>query len=354
MSITKRFYGNTAAGVPVDIFTLKNSKGVSAEITNFGGIVVSLMVPDKNGKVKDVVLGFDSLADYEKKGPYLGAAIGRYANRIGGASFGLNGVEYKVDKNEGENHLHGGFVGYDKVVWAAEIVNNNGTEALELSYRSGDGEGGFPGNLDVKVIYTVTEDNELVMDYYAVPDKDTVVNLTNHSYFNLSGHASGKILDHKLMMKADKFTPTDSASIPTGEIVEVKGTPMDFTTMKTIGQDINEDYQQLIFAKGYDHNWVLNTNGSLKEKAAEVIDEKSGRVMEVYTTKPGVQLYTGNFLAQSEVKGKGGIVYSKNAALCLETQYFPDSPNKKNFPSAVLKAGEEYKHTTIYKFSILA
>jgi aldose 1-epimerase len=352
MSITKSFYGNTADGTAVDIFTLKNSKGITAGITNFGGIVVSLMVPDKTGKVEDIVLGFDKLADYEKKGPYLGAAIGRYANRIGGAAFELNGVQYKVDKNEGENHLHGGFVGFDKVVWQAEVVNNGGTEALELTYRSKDGEGGYPGNLDVKITYTLTEDNELRIDYYAVSDKDTVVNLTNHSYFNLAGHASGNILGNKVMINADKFTPTDSASIPTGELAEVKGTPMDFTSMKTVEQDINADFQQLKFAKGFDHNWVLNTNGKLAEKAAEVIDENSGRVMEVYTTKPGVQLYTGNFLEESLVVGKGGVVYRKHGALCLETQYFPDSPNKVHFPSAMLKAGDEYNHTTIYKFTI--
>ncbi|MCM8709695.1 galactose mutarotase [Clostridium sp. SYSU_GA19001] len=352
MSITKRFYDNSAAGTLVHIFTLKNSKGTTVKITNFGGIVTSLMVPDKNGNFEDIVLGYDKLSDYEKKGPYFGAVIGRYANRIGNACFELNGAEYRLDKNEGENHLHGGFIGFDKVVWNAEIVTRNGAEALELVYRSKDGEGGFPGNLDVKVTYSLTEDNALVIDYYAVSDKDTVVNLTNHSYFNLAGHASGNILSQKLMINADKFTPVDKASIPTGELVDVKGTPMDFTKMKTIGQDINADFEQIIFTKGYDHNWVLNTNGNLKEKAAEVIDEKSGRVMEVYTTKPGVQLYTANFLDGSEI-GKGGVPYYKNAALCLETQYFPDSVNKKNFPSAVLKAGEKYNHTTIYKFAVL-
>lgn len=352
MSITKRFYGNTASGIPVDIFTLKNSKGTTVEITNFGGIIVSLMVPDKEGKLDDVVLGYDKLAGYEKKGPYFGAIIGRYANRIGNSRFELNGVEYKLAKNEGDNHLHGGIVGFDKVVWNAEVVTKNGTEALELTYRSKDGEEGYPGNLDVKVTYILTEDNALVIDYFAVSDKDTVVNLTNHSYFNLSGHASGDILHEKLMINADKFTPTDRYSIPTGELADVKGTPMDFTVLKPIGQDIGAQYEQILLTKGYDHNWVLNTNGNISKKAAEVIDEKSGRAMEVYTTKPGVQLYTANFLDGSEI-GKGGVAYNKNAALCLETQYFPDSVNKKNFPSPVLRAGEEYKHTTIYKFYTL-
>lgn len=352
MSITKRFFGKTADGTSVDVFTLKNSKGMSAEITNFGGIIVSLFIPDKEGKIDDVVLGYDNLESYEKKGPFFGAIIGRYANRIGGSRFELNGVEYKLSKNEGENQLHGGIKGFDKKVWNAKITNKDGAEALELSLRSADGEEGYPGNLDVKAIYTLTEDNELVIDYHAVSDKDTVVNLTNHSYFNLSGHASGNILHNKLMIKADKFTPTDKYSIPTGEIAEVKGTPMDFTSMKPVGQDIDADFEQIKFTKGYDHNFALNTNGNLKEKACEVVDEKSGRIMEVYTTKPGVQLYTANFLTGEDI-GKGGVPYYKNAALCLETQYYPDSVNQKHFPSPVLRAGEEYKHTTIYKFSVL-
>lgn len=352
MSITKRFFGNTQDGKPVDIYTLKNSKGAYAEITNFGGIVVSIFVPDKDGKLEDVVLGYDKLESYEKKGPYFGALIGRYANRIGKARFELNGIEYKVGQNEGENHLHGGFLGFDKKVWAAEIVNKDGNEALELTYFSEDGEEGYPGNLSVKVTYTFTGENELILDYYAVSDKDTVVNLTNHSYFNLSGHASGNILDHKLMIKADKFTVTDKYSIPTGELASVEGTPMDFRKMKPIGRDNSADFEQIVFTKGYDHNWALNTDGELSEKACEVVDDKTGRIMEVYTTKPGVQLYTANFLAGEEI-GKGGVPYYKNAALCLETQYYPDSVNQMDFPSAVLRAGEEYKHTTVYKFSTL-
>jgi aldose 1-epimerase len=349
MNITKRLFGNTTEGTPVEIFTLKNSKGITVEITNFGGIIVSIKVPDKSGNFEDVVLGHDKLENYMRKGPYFGAIIGRHGNRIEGASFEINGVEYKLTKNEGENQLHGGITGFDKVVWQAEVVNEEGKESLELSYLSKDREEGYPGNLKVKVTYTVTEDNELKIDYYGVTDKDTVVNLTNHSYFNLSGHASGDILDHKVMINADKFTPADKESLPTGEIREVKGTPMDFTTFTTVRNNIDCDDEQIRFGGGYDHNWVLNVSGKTPEKAAEVVDEKSGRFMEVYTTKPGVQFYTGNFLDGSEI-GKDGAAYNKRSGLCLETQYFPNSLKHKHFPSPILRAGEEYNHTTIYKF----
>lgn len=349
MSIEKRFYANTEDGKDVEIFTLKNLKGMTAEIINYGGIVVSLKVPDKNGKIDDVVLGYDNLESYTKKGPYFGAIIGRFGNRIEDAVFELNGVEYKLAKNDAHNHLHGGIVGFDKVVWQAEIKEGQ-NECLELYYTSKDGEEGYPGNLKVKVTYTLTDDNELRIDYNAVSDKDTVINLTNHSYFNLSGHTSGNILDHKLMINADKFTPTDKYSIPTGDIVEVKGTPMDFTSLTVIGKGIDSDYDQIVYAGGYDHNWVLNSNGNISEKAAEVVDEKSGRVMEVYTTKPAVQFYSGNYLDGSQI-GKGGVGYQKRAGLCLETQFFPNSIKHKHFPSPILRAGEQYNHTTIYKFT---
>lgn len=352
MSISKEFFGNVKDGTPVYIFTLKNSKGMSMRVTNFGGIIVSLFLKDKYGKVDDIVLGYDKIQDYEKKGPYFGAIIGRYANRIAKSRFKLNGIEYNLSKNEGENQLHGGVEGFDKKVWNAEIIDKDGNDALELTYKSLDGEEGYPGNLHVKVTYSITENNELIIDYHAVSDKDTIVNLTNHSYFNLSGHAFGDILHNKLMINADKFTPIDKYSIPTGDLKEVKDTPMDFRKMKPIFKDINSDFEQIKLAKGYDHNFVLNTNGNINEKACEVIDEKSGRSMEVYTTKPGVQLYTGNFL-NGEYIGKGGVVYQSYAGLCLETQFFPDSVNQKHFPSPILKAGEEYKHTTIYKFSIV-
>lgn len=352
MGITKKFFGNTFDGKAADIFTLCNSKGITAEITNYGGILVSLKVPDKNGSLNDVVLGFDELKGYlSKDNPYFGAIIGRHANRIGNASFEINGVEYKVTKNEGENQLHGGLKGFDKVVWNAQIVSKDNNECLELTYVSKDGEEGYPGNLKVKVTYILTEDNALNIDYSAVCDKDTVVNLTNHSYFNLSGHFSENILKHKVMINAEKFTAADEQSLPTGEIRDVKGTPMDFTTLTPVGENINSDYDQITFGKGYDHNWILNSHGNLSEKAAEVYDEKSGRVLNVYTTKPGIQFYTANYLDGSLV-GKGGTSYGKRSALCLETQYFPNSLKYKHFPSPILKSGQEYSHTTTYKFSV--
>ncbi|MDP4087733.1 MAG: aldose epimerase family protein [Bacillota bacterium] len=351
MTIDKKLYGYTPEGERVDTFTLSNSKGSTAEIINYGGIVVSLKVPDRDGKFEDVVLGVDNLEGYLKNDKFFGAIIGRFGNRIEDARFELNGVEYKLAKNDGENTLHGGIKGFDKVVWQAEIVEKEGLQCLELTYLSKDGEEGYPGNLDVKVTYTLTEDNALKIDYFAVSDKDTVINLTNHSYFNLAGHNSGTVLNHKLMINSDKITAANKESIPTGEIRDVKGTPMDFTSMKAIGQDINADYDQLRYGGGYDHNWILNVSGKAPEKAAEVYDEKSGRVMEVYTTKPGVQLYTANFLNGRPV-GKGGAAYGKRSALCLETQFFPNSIKHKHFSSPILRAGEEYKHTTIYKFSV--
>lgn len=353
MSIIKRTYGKTKDGVEAYIFELKNTKGMTAMITNFGGVVLSLYVPDREGNFEDVVLGYDKLEDYIKPGPYFGAIVGRYANRIEKGYFKLNGIEYKLARNNGENHLHGGLLGFDKVLWEANIINGE-KEALELSYTSKDMEEGYPGNLKVKVTYELTEDNALKLDYFAISDKDTVVNLTNHSYFNLSGHSSGHILNHQVRINADYFTVGNENSIPTGEIKAVEGTPMDFTNFRTVGEDISSDYEQIVFGNGYDHNWVINKNSDDLEKAAEVVDKNSGRVMEVYTTKPGVQFYTGNFLEDPVVSlGKGGVKYKKHSGLCLETQYYPNSINTKHFPSPVLKAGEEYKHTTIYKFSVI-
>lgn len=347
MAINKKHFGVTPKGEQVDIFTLSNSAGSTAEITNYGGIIVSLKVPDKNGKFEDVVLGFDNFDAYLGEQPFFGAVVGRFANRIENGSFELNGKEYKVAKNDGENHLHGGIVGFDKVLWQAEVKGDK----LELTYTSKDGEEGYPGNLDVKVTYSLSEDNALSIEYSAVSDKDTVINLTNHSYFNLAGHGSGDILKHKLKLNSDKITVADKYSIPTGEIRDVKGTPMDFTELTYIGDGINSDYDQINYAGGYDHNWILNVSGKAPEKAAEVFEEKSGRVMEVYTTKPGVQLYTANYLDGSLV-GKGGAHYGKRNALCLETQFFPNSIKHKHFPSPILRAGEQYNHTTIYKFLV--
>ncbi|HEY5560808.1 MAG TPA: aldose epimerase family protein [Clostridiaceae bacterium] len=346
MSITKGHFGTLPDGRSVNYFTLKNSKGFQAQITNFGGILISLKAPDRVGKLEDVVLGYEKLEDYNKKAFYFGAIIGRHANRIANASFELDGKEYKLFKNEGENHLHGGEVGFDKVLWNYEVYE----DSLELSYTSKDKEEGYPGNLKVMVIYTLSEENELRIEYSAVSDKTTVINLTNHSYFNLSGHASGDILKHKVWINADKFTVIDEASLPNGEFRDVKGTPLDFTSPTYIGDRINDSDPQMVFAGGYDHNYVLNTAGNLKEKAAEVYDEVSGRVMEVYTDKPGIQFYSGNFLDGSAI-GKGGAVYNKRQALCLETQFFPNAMVHKNFPSPILKAGDTYNYTTIYKFS---
>ncbi|MBC2581966.1 aldose epimerase family protein [Clostridium sp. DJ247] len=351
MTITKNFYGKTTDKKEVNIFTLTNSNDLQAKIINYGGILVSLFVPDKNGKFHDIVLGYDRLEGYLKNKPYFGATIGRYANRIKDARFKISDTVYNLTKNEGENQLHGGFIGFDKVLWQAEIVNMGQDEALELSYVSKDDEEGYPGNLDTKVIYTLTEDNCLKIDYFAVSDKDTAVNLTNHSYFNLSGHGPGNILKHQVMINADKFTVNDRNSIPTGEIHNVKETPMDFTKLTTIEPGIFSNYDQIVYANGYDNNWVLNVNGKITEKAAEVFDNTSGRVMEVYTTKPGIQLYTGNYIDESEYC-KDGVKYGKNSGLCLETQHFPNAVNCKHFPSPTLKAGDTYRHTTIYKFSI--
>ncbi|MBC8060010.1 MAG: galactose mutarotase [Clostridiaceae bacterium] len=349
MSKTKIFLGfidKTA----VYMFTLTNLNGMTAEVTNFGATIISITVPDSKGKFEDVVLGCDKLENYLSQKSYFGATIGRFSNRIEDSKFEVDGIEYKLAKNDGENHLHGGTKGFDKVVWQAELLNEKSSESLELSYLSKDGEEGYPGNLTVKVKYTLTEENQLKIDYYAICDKDTVVNLTNHSYFNLSGQDSGNILKHKVMINANEFTVNDKNSIPTGEIRTVKGTPMDFTKLTEIGKNISSSYEQITFGKGYDHNWVLDISGKSPEKAAEVYDEETGRVMEVFTTKPGIQFYSGNFLDGSEI-GKGGVHYEKRSGLCLETQYFPNSIKHKHFPSPILRAGEEYEHTTIYKFS---
>lgn len=350
MSITKRHFGITPEGENVDIFTLKNANGVTAEIMNYGGIVVSLAVPDRKGQLEDVVLGFSSLEEYLADHPFFGALVGRHANRLENAEFELNGVSYKLAKNDGKNHLHGGLKGFDKVVWKGAVIRENDKDYLELTYFSADGEENYPGNLNVRVRYALSEDNSLSIDYYATTDKDTVVNLTNHSYFNLSGHKSGSILKQTMMINADFFTPINSECIPTGEIRSVEGTPMDFRKPVPIENGLNGQDEQIINGGGYDHNWVLNKKGNGLEKAAEVFDEHSGRVMEVFTTKPGIQFYSANSLDGS-LKGKEGAVYGKRSGLCLETQYFPNSMKHKHFPTPVLNAGQEYRHSTIYKFS---
>lgn len=333
-------------GGSMQIYALTNKNGVEARITNYGGRLVSLKVPDRAGSLADVVLGFDSVDGYiANPGPFFGALIGRYGNRIGHARFTLNGVEYKVDKNDGENSLHGGAHGFDKATWTARELPDGG---LELKYLSKDGEQGFPGNLSATVRYHLTDANELRIDYFATTDKTTVVNLTNHAYFNLKG--SGDILGHLMMLNADRFTPVDAGLIPTGELRPVAGTPFDFRKSIAIGARIAQNDEQLKLGKGYDHNWVLNRTGGELLLAARVEEPSAGRVMEVLTTQPGVQFYTGNFL-DGTAKGKGGKVYGHRSGFCLETQHFPDSPNRPTFPSTTLKPGQQYRSTTVYRFS---
>jgi aldose 1-epimerase len=350
MSITKQAFGNTADGTPVDLYTLTNVHGLETKITNYGGIVVSLMVPDRQGKLEDVVLGYETLQEYLENNPYFGAIIGRYGNRIAKGKFTLNGVEYTLAQNDGENHLHGGIKGFDKVVWNAKELPDENNPGLEFTYVSPDDEEGYPGTLSITVTYTLTQDNALKIDYSATTDKDTVVNLTNHSYFNLAGAGEGDILGHELMLHADKFTPIDNTLIPTGELRSVKGTPMDFTQLTAIGAGMNEAYEQIQLGGGYDHNWVLNEHGESPILAARVYEPASGRMMDVSTTEPSIQFYTGNFLDGTNI-GKSGKVYQRRYGFCLETQHFPDSPNKPDFPSTVLRPGETYTTTTIYKFS---
>jgi aldose 1-epimerase len=345
--LSRQAFGKTEAGDQVELYTLTNSKGVAAAITNYGGIIVSLKVPDRTGQMADVVLGYDALDGYLTAHPYFGAIIGRYGNRIGKARFTLNGVEYKLASNDGENSLHGGTKGFDKALWKAREVD--GGKGLELTYLSKDGEEGFPGNLATTVTYSLNDENELKIDYGATTDKDTVVNLTNHSYFNLAGQGEGDILGHLVTIYADRFTPVDAGLIPTGELKPVEGTPFDFRAPRAIGARIGDKDEQLLLGRGYDHNFVVNRTGEGLTLAARVAEPNSGRVLEVFTTEPGIQFYTGNFL-DGTIRGKGGKVYRQRYGFCLETQHFPDSPNKPSFPSVVLKPGQTYRSTTIYKF----
>jgi len=341
--VTKTDWGKVD-GKDVYLYTLVNDKGDTVTITNYGGTVTSFVTPDKNGKYSSVIVGFDSLAPYLQKPPYFGALIGRYGNRIGNAQFSLNGTGYKLAANDGKNTLHGGLKGFDKVVWDASIPNDT-VPSLTLKYVSKDLEEGFPGNLSVTVQYTLTNDIGLKIEYSAETDKATPVNLTNHSYFNLSGDVTNTILGETLMIDADNYTPVDTTLIPTGKIKSVKGTPFDFTTPKEIGKDFAN------VQGGYDHNFVLNKKDNLLDKVAEVSDSISGRVMDVYTTQPGLQFYTGNFL-DGKFINRGGTPLAQHSALCLETQHFPDSPNKPNFPSSILKPGEKYHEVTVYKVSV--
>lgn len=349
MSVQKQSFGKTREGAEATLYILKNKNGMTVTLSDFGANIVNILVPDKEGKFDDVVLGYDDVTGYEVNTPGFGSFIGRNANRIGGAAFVLNDKKYELEKNDGENNLHSGSKSYNKFMYEVETFEDEDSVSVEFSRLSPHMEQGFPGNLDISVTYTLTDENELVIEYLAVSDKDTIVNLTNHSYFNLAGHKSGSILDQLVMLNADKFTPTDDALIPTGEIRDVTGTPMDFRKLKSLGQDIEADYEPLKQAGGYDHNFVLNISGNDVEKAGELIDEKSKRKMEIFTNMPGIQLYTGNFL-DGEV-GKDKFSYQKLAGVCFETQYFPDSCNKPQFPASVLKAGNEYDFVTVFKFS---
>lgn len=350
MSIEKEAFGTMPDGTAVDLYTLRNAGGCEVKITNYGGIVVGLTAADREGKLDDVVLGYETLGEYLADTPYFGALVGRYGNRIGGAKFTLDGVEHALEVNDGANSLHGGRRGFDKVVWQAKAVEGEKEDSLELTYLSADGEEGYPGNLSVKVVYAWTDDNELRIDYTATTDRKTVVNLTHHSYFNLAGAGVGDNLAHEMTINADRFTPVDGGLIPTGELRSVEGTPMDFRQPTAIGARIDADDEQLKLGGGYDHNWVLNsTDGSLAP-AARVHEPTTGRVMDVLTTEPGIQFYAGNFLDGSNV-GKGGKAYRHRSAFCLETQHFPDSPNHPEFPSTVLEPGGTYRQTTVYRFS---
>lgn len=351
--VAKAAWGRTTAGEAVDLYTLTNAKGASVKIATLGGTVVSIVVPDKAGRLGEVTLGFDTLDGYLGSHPFFGVLVGRYGNRIGKAQFTLDGKTYTLAKNNGENTLHGGRKGFDKYVWQAREVQSADGPALELTHVSPDGDEGYPGTLTVTVVYTWTDANALRIDYAATTDKPTVLNLTNHAYFNLSSGASSTILDHELQLQADRFTPVDAGLIPTGELQPVKGTPFDFTKPRKIGNFIDAADPQIKAGGGYDHNFVFSgTWTDTLRPVGRVTEPTSGRVMDLATTQPGVQFYTGNFLDGS-VKGRGGRAYGKRSGFCLETQHFPDSPNKPQFPSVVLRPGETYKSTTQYTFGVV-
>ena len=351
MDIKKEAFGKTADGKAVDLYTLTNANGLVAKVTNYGAIVTELWVPDRNGNLGDVVQGYDTLDGYIQDTSYFGSIVGRVGNRTAKGKFTLDGKEYTLAKNDnGINHLHGGNVGFNKVVWEASQVRKDDAVGVKLTYLSKDGEEGYPGNFNCTVLYTLTNNDELRIDYEATTDKPTVHNVTHHGYFNLAGHGESDILSHELMMDADNITPVDKDLIPTGKLMPVAGTPFDFTKSTAIGARIDADDQQLKFGGGYDHNWALNNTDGSYAKVGSLYDSGSGRVMDIYTTEPGLQFYSGNFL-DGTATGKGGKVYEHRYALCLETQHFPDSANQPEFPSIVLRPGETYKSTTAFKFS---
>lgn len=344
-------FGTLDDGRPVDLFVLGAPGGIEVRITNYGGIVAAVRTPDRNGMLDDVVLGFNRLEDYVRDAHYLGCLIGRYANRIGGGRFAMNGESFSLEKNDGEHHLHGGARGFHKVLWRAKPFDDDRGGGVELCHRSADGEAGYPGNLEVTVTYALSAGAELVVDYRARSDRDTVVNFTQHSYFNLDGTRGGDVLDHELVLRARRFTPTDAELIPTGEVRDVGGTPFDFTTPRRIGGRIAESDDQLLAAGGYDQNWILD-GGEGPRPVARASSPATGRTLEVTTTEPGLQFYTGNVLRTSSV-GKAGARYAKWSGFCLETQHFPDSPNKAHFPPCLLRKGELFRSRTTFRFSTL-
>ncbi len=352
-SVAREPFGTTSRGEAVSVYTLKNAHGVELRVTNYGGIILSLKVPDRNGRFDDVVLGYDSLADYLRSSPYFGAIIGRYGNRIAQGRFTLDGKTYTLAKNNGSNHLHGGLKGFDKVVWDVAPFKGADSVGLVFRYTSPGGEEGYPGTLQTTVTYTLTSRGELIFDYSATTDRATPVNLTQHSYFNLAGDGKGDILGHVVTLNADRFTPVDSTLIPTGELKSVAGTPFDFHKPTPIGARIDQDDVQLRYGPGYDHNFVLNKSGDARDPtfAARVYEPGSGRVMEIYTTEPGLQFYSGNFL-DGTLHGKKGVIYRRRSGFAMETQHYPDSPNKPTFPSTTLRPGESYHSRTIYKFGV--
>ena len=350
LSISKKLFGTAPEGA-VDLYTLSNANQMSVEILTFGGIIKAIYCPDKNGKIENVILGFNTLKPYLETHPYFGAIVGRYGNRIANGKFNIDGTEYNLATNNSPNHLHGGLKGFDKVIWQAREFKDNEKIGLELSYLSKDMEEGYPGNLNVKVTYSLNNQNELSIDYEAVTDKKTICNLTNHSYFNLAGEGKGNILNHQLVIHADSITPVNEHLIPTGEPMVVQGTPFDFRSGKKMGEEIDSNNEQIKYGGGFDHNFILKGNSESLPIIAKVSEPESGREMEILTTEPGVQFYTGNFLDGTLI-GSGNQPYQKRAGFCLETQHYPDSPNQPNFPSTILEVGETYKTTTVYRFKV--
>jgi aldose 1-epimerase len=352
VTIEKSDFGTTPDGQSVEKYTLKNSKGMTVDIITYGGIITNWTAPNKDGKYQDVVLGYNSLDEYIKSTPYFGALIGRYGNRIAKGKFSLDGTEYQLTVNDGQNHLHGGDKGFDKVVWTAEeMPSEDNSASLKFTYVSKDGEEGYPGNLTSTVIYTLTDDDVLEVDYSATTDKKTIVNLTQHSYFNLSGDFSKDILDHEIVLNADTYIPVDTTLIPTGELADVEGTPFDFRTAKLVGKQINDDNDQLKKGLGYDHCWVLNDQDKGMRTVASAYHPESGRLLEIATDEPGMQFYSGNFL-DGTLPSKQGGTYAHRTGFCLETQHYPDSPNQPDFPSVVLNSGDTYKTKTTFKLSV--